>query len=130
MSQLTQGELEVMQILWEHGELKPSEIQDVFPREIKNPALRSVLGILLDKGHVSRRQVGKAFLYKAKTKRESAFRSMLGHLADQFCEGSTRSLLFNLVESEKLSDDDIAELKRVAKDRAKNNPKSRTGKRS
>ncbi|GAA4444466.1 BlaI/MecI/CopY family transcriptional regulator [Novipirellula rosea] len=130
MSQLTQGELEVMQILWDHGELKPAEIQGYFPREIKNPALRSVLGILHDKGHVSRRQVGKAFLYKAKTKRESAFRSMLGHLADQFCEGSTRALLFNLVKSEKLSDDDIAELKRIAKAGASGDTKSRKGNRS
>ncbi|TWU40563.1 BlaI/MecI/CopY family transcriptional regulator [Novipirellula artificiosorum] len=116
MSQFTAGELEVMQILWEHGELKPAEIQAVFPREIKNPALRSVLVILVDKGHVSRRQVGKAFFYKARTHRNRAFRSMLRELADQFCEGSTRTLLFNLVQSEKLSDDDIAELERLAKD--------------
>lgn len=114
--QLTSGELEVMQILWEHGELKPGEIQDVFPREIKNPAIRSVLAILVDKGHVSRRQVGKAFFYNAKTQRISALHSMLRELADQFCDGSTRSLLFNLVKDEKLSDDDIAELERLAKD--------------
>ncbi len=116
MPQLTSGELEVMQILWEHGELKPAKIQDAFPREIKNPALRSVLTILVDKGHVSRRQVGKAFLYQAKTQRSGALSSMLRDLADQFCDGSTRTLLFNLVKEEKLSEDDIAELKRLAKD--------------
>ncbi len=116
MPQFTAGELEVMQILWEHGTLKPAEIQAVFPREIKNPALRSVLAILVEKDHVTRRQVGKAFVYKAKTRRNRVFRSMIADLADQFCDGSTRTLLFNLVQSEKLSDDDIAELKRLAKD--------------
>ena len=113
MPQFTSGELEVMRILWEHGELKPAEIQTRFPREIKNPALRSFLTILFAKGHVTRRQVGKAYYYKARTRRNSAFRSMLRELTDHFCDGSTKALLFNLVKSEKLSDDDIAELKRL-----------------
>ena len=123
MPQFTAGELEVMQILWEHGAKKPAEIQAVFPREIKNAALRSVLAILLEKDHVTRRQVGKAFVYHAKTRRNGAFRSMIAELADQFCEGSTRTLLFNLVQSEKLSDDDIAELERLAKDTSSSSPK-------
>lgn len=115
MSQFTPGELEVMQVLWEHGELKPAEIQERFPREIKNPALRSVLAILLDKGHISRRQVGKAYFYKSRTRRESVFKSKLRELADQFCDGSMRSLLFNLVDTEKLTADDIKELEKLAK---------------
>jgi len=35
MARFTAGEMEVMRILWEHGELKPSEIQRRFPRPIK-----------------------------------------------------------------------------------------------
>ena len=113
MVQFTPGELEVMQVLWDHGEMKPAEIQDAFVREIKNPALRSVLSVLVDKGHVTRRQVGKAFFYKAKTRRQSAFRSMLRDLAQAFGDGSTKSLLFNLVKAEKLTDEDVAALKRL-----------------
>lgn len=115
MGRFTAGELEVMQVLWEHEELKPAEIIAAFPREIKNPALRSVLAVLLDKGHVRRRQVGKAFFYQAVTPRESALHGRLRDLADQFFEGSMRTLLFNLVESETLSDADVAELHRLAK---------------
>ena len=53
MARFTEGELEVMQVLWEHGELKPGEIQERFPRGIRNAALRSVLLVLLEKGHVT-----------------------------------------------------------------------------
>ncbi|WP_197172032.1 BlaI/MecI/CopY family transcriptional regulator [Novipirellula aureliae] len=35
MPPFTSGELEVMQLLWEHGEMKPGEIQDVFPRKTR-----------------------------------------------------------------------------------------------
>ena len=48
--------------------LKPSEIQKLYPTPIKNSALRSYLKILMDKGHVSRRKVGKAYEYQAVTR--------------------------------------------------------------
>lgn len=108
---LTPGELKVMQILWLHGELKPAEIQAFYGRDIKNPAMRSYLKILLDKGHVTRRQVGKAYVYKAKTRQHAALKSMLGSLVDTFFEGSRRKLLLTLVQQEKLTPEDIAELK-------------------
>ena len=74
MPRFTQGELEIMRILWERGELKPAEIHAHFPRKITNASLRSYLAILLEKGHVVRRRVGKAYYYRAKTRRESTFR--------------------------------------------------------
>lgn len=45
-----------MRVLWEHGEPKPAEIQEQFPREIKNSAVHSYLAILVDKGHFKRRR--------------------------------------------------------------------------
>lgn len=114
MPKFTAGELNVMQLLWEHGEMKPREIQELYPQPIKNPALRSYLTILLDKGHVRRRKVGKAYYYKAVTRRQSAFRQTLGELLDTYCDGSARALLLNLLRSEKLSDDELLKLKRLA----------------
>ena len=111
---LTSAELEVMQVLWEHGELKPAEIIQRFPRAIKNPALRSILGILVEKEHVVRRKAGKAFFYKAKTRQQSVFRAMLRELTETFCQGSSEALLMNLIQSQKLSDDELLELKRLA----------------
>lgn len=122
MTQFTAGELEVMQVLWEHGELKPAEIQRHFSRTIKNSALRSYLSILLEKGHVSRRLKGKAYYYRARTKQTSAFRSRLRELVDTFCGGSTNALLLNLIRSERLSEDELLELRRLADDNAAEQP--------
>src|SRR5665213_194360 len=85
MPPMTPGELKVMRLLWEHGEMKPADLQECFPEPIKNPALRSYLTTLLEKGHVTRRRVGKAFYYKATTHSRSAFRTMLGELVDAYC---------------------------------------------
>lgn len=114
MPRFTPGELAVMQILWEHGELKPSDIQEHYPEPIKNPAVRSYLGILLEKGHVSRRKVGKAYFYRATTRRKTAFRSTIREVADAYCDGSARNLILNLIRSEKLSKAELLELKRLA----------------
>src|SRR5574340_939502 len=103
MARFTPGEMAVMRILWEHGELKPAEIQKLFPRPIKNAALRSYLTILHGKGHLVRRRKGSAYYYRTKTKREPTFRAMLGELVNTFCDGSVEALLCRLLAKEKLS---------------------------
>ncbi len=110
----TPGELECMRILWDYGELKPSEIQDLLPRPLNNSALRSYLTILVEKGHVTRRKVGKAYYYQARSPRDNAFNGMVQELASVFFGGSTRRLAAHLAQSENLSPDEIEELRRVA----------------
>jgi len=117
MPRFTKGELEIMRILWEHGELKPAEIQKLFPWKIQNSSLRSYLAILLKKDRLVRRRVGKAYFYRAKTRRESTFRSMLSELTRICCDGSVETLLCQLIRSEKLSEEDLIELKRIAEEK-------------
>ncbi len=114
MARFTQGELKVMRLLWAHGELKPAELQRLFPEPIKNSALRSYLSILLEKRHVSRKAVGKAYYYKALTRSRSAFRKTLDDLVEAYCDGSVQSLVMNIIRMEKLSEDDLIALKRLA----------------
>ena len=114
MPDFTKGELEVMRILWGHDELKPPEIQDKFPRPIKNSALRSYLTILLEKGHLTRHRVGKAYYYRARTPQGPAFRSMLHNMVDTFLSGSKEALLCRLIKSENLSEDELLELKQLS----------------
>ena len=114
MPQFTKGELEIMRILWREGDLKPAEIQERFPWQITNSSLRSYLTILSDKGHLARKKVGKAYLYRAKTKRDSAFRTMLRELTRVCCDDSVENLLCRLIRTQKLSEEDLIELKRLA----------------
>jgi predicted transcriptional regulator len=124
MARFTAGEMEVMRILWEYGELKPAEIQKHFSRPIKNAALRSYLTILVEKGHLARRGKGKAFYYRPKTKRESTFRSMLRDLVDTFCGGSSEALLCHLLAKEELSEAELLDLQRLARERSVASPET------
>ena len=127
---LTPGELRVMRLLWEHGEMKPPEMLERHDPPIKDPALRSYLSILLDKGHVTRRREGRAYFYSAKTAQRSAFREMLGELMENFCDGSARQLMLNLTEHELLSEDDLKEIAAAAEEAPATQRKSKQAKKN
>ncbi len=116
MKSFTPGELEVMQVLWRHGSLKPAEILEHLDRPLTNPALRSVLRVLMEKGHVTRQKKGKAYFYRSKNSAPTAFRKMAGRLAEIFCGGSSLELIAQLIKAEKLSPDDIQKLQELAEE--------------
>ena len=114
MSDLKPSELELMQILWEHGPLKPAEIQERLGRRVKNSALRWELGRLVEKSRVVREKRGKAYFYRAKVAPRGILKTLTRALAEAFGGGSTAALIGKMIESENLSDDDIRELQRIA----------------
>ena len=123
MADLSKSELEAMRVLWEKGApLKPAEIQDGFSWSIDNGTLRSTLRVLMEKGHVKRKKKGKAFHYQPTVSREGMLQSMVRRMADVFSGGSAADLIAQLVKTEKLSPDEIEELRRIAEEKA---PKSR-----
>jgi BlaI family transcriptional regulator, penicillinase repressor len=112
---MNSSELEIMNILWKYGSLKPVEIQNLLSFPIKNSALRWQLSALVEKGHVSRRKTGKAFLYKAITERENVFQKFAKNLANVFCDGSAVAMIGALIESDNsLTAEDIKELQKLA----------------
>jgi hypothetical protein len=66
---------------------------------------------------VVRRRVGRAYYYKAVTRSRSAFRTMLSELVDTYCGGSIQALVMNIIRAERLSEDELLKLKKLAEDR-------------
>ena len=64
--------------------------------------------------HLVRRRIGKAFFYRAKTRRNLALRDKLRDLTRAYCGGSVDALLCHLIRSQKLSAEDLIELKRLS----------------
>ena len=118
MAHLNRNELEAMRVLWERGALKPAAIQEDFSWPIENPTLRSVLRVLMDKGLVIRRKKGKAYYYRAKARQRSVLKDMSQRMADVFTGGSAAGLIAQLIKTEKLSIEEIEELRRIADEKA------------
>jgi len=118
MEDLNRNELEAMRILWEHGMMKPAEIQGKFSWPIENATLRSVLVGLMEKGHVRRRKNGKAYYYRATSNRRKGLSRMARRMAQVFAGGSTAELIAQLIRMEKLSPKEIEELRLIADSRS------------
>ncbi len=114
MSDLSNTQLEVLRVLWDHGALKPGEIQEHFSWPIENATLRSVLRKLCESGHVQRHKQGRAYVYRAATSHRALLSRMVRRMAQVFSGGSSAEFISQLIETEKLSPDEIAELRRIA----------------
>jgi predicted transcriptional regulator len=104
--QLSKRERQVMDILYQHGAMPASAIQEAMPDAPTNSAVRSVLRLLTEKGHVTREQDGFRYLYAPAVTRGQASRSALKGLLKTFFDGSPRKAFVELLD---LSKTDMAE---------------------
>jgi BlaI family transcriptional regulator, penicillinase repressor len=114
MNDLNRNELEALRVLWDIGEAKPTEIEAAFAWPIDNGTLRSVLRVLMEKELVTRTRVGKAYLYKAKRSRKGVMATMAKQMAQVFTGGSTTDLIAQLIQTQKLKPEELAELRKIA----------------
>lgn len=111
---LNQNELEVLRILWEMGELKPTDIQSQFAWPIENATLRSVLVNLVEKEYIARKLQGKAFYYGARVKKMSLLQNMLQTMSRIFAGGSSQALVAQLLETGDIKPEDLELIRRTA----------------
>ena len=112
---LTKFELEVMDALWTLESASVRELVEHLP-EKKRPAYTTVQTIvyrLEEKGAVKRvKKIGNAHVFEPGVTRESAQRRVVDDVLDLF-GGSARPLMAHLIESGKLTLEDIRELERT-----------------
>jgi predicted transcriptional regulator len=122
----TEVELEFMRILWERGDSSPEDIADAFAargRTLSGGAIRNVLAIMGEKGYVTRRKEGKAFLYRAKVTRDEARRDMAGDLLDTVFSGSESLLVASLLERRDIRPEELEEIERMIAERKRRDGK-------
>ena len=112
LQQLTKCELEVMDVVWQLGRATVQEVMDHLARPLAYTTVMTTLGILESKrGVLKRSKRSRAFVYEPTVSRDEVSRSIASDLQDRLFGGSPKSLLLSLLQSEKLTKDDIAELR-------------------
>ena len=126
LPKLTKLELQIMEALWTRGEASIREIQENFP-EKDRPAyttIQTTVYRLEAKKAVRRvKKVGNFHIFEAAVSRNAAQRRLINDLLALF-GGSTQPVMAHLIESGKLTLDDIKEAEKVLrklerKDKAK-----------
>jgi len=116
---LSRRERQILDVLYRAGRATAVEVQAALPAAPGYSAVRTLLRILEDKGHVRHEQDGARYVYMPTVARDSAQRSALRHLLNTFFEGSaTQAIAALLDDTERLTDDDLDRLRSLV-DRAR-----------
>lgn len=117
---ITDSELAVMQTLWAAGEPLPvSVLREELARERgwEASTVKTLLRRLCDKGAV-RQEKREVFYYRPLVTEEQYHESAAESLLDRVFGGSAASLFASLVQSRRISDDDLDELRRFLEERS------------
>jgi predicted transcriptional regulator len=87
-SQLSKRERQIMDVIYAHGEATIAQVHAELPDPPMHGALRTLVRIMDEKGHLTHRQEGREFVYRSTQPRGRAARSALGRVLDVFYNGS------------------------------------------
>jgi len=112
--ELSRREREVLNILYRLGEATVTEVMDEMEDPPTYSAVRSVLRVLKEKGHITHRADGPRYVYAPSVRLDKARRAALDHLVDTFFEGSAEQVLAALLRRSelKLSEPQVERLAR------------------
>jgi predicted transcriptional regulator len=109
----TDGELEILRVLWDRGPLALSDVCETLrrQREVATTTVATMLRVMLDKRLVKRKRATRGHQWSAAVSQAAAAKSMVGKLVDGIFDGSAQRLVAHLVEAGQLSTKELAELR-------------------
>ena len=114
LSKLSRREREIMEIVFALGEATLTDVLERVDEPPTRPALRSILGILEEKGRLthSDQKRGREFIYRPTESRKKVGRSALGTVLDTFFSGSIGDAVATHLNNPRAnySDEELAEL--------------------
>ncbi len=114
-SPLSRRERQIMDILYRLEQASAKEVMESMDDAPGYSSVRTLLGKLVEKGHVAFRESGVRYIYHPVVAREKASRHALGNLVRTFFDDSPLMAVNSLLDMsmENLSDSELEELNRM-----------------
>jgi len=110
MSDLGELELEVMQLVWDRGEITAEQVRAELTRSAKESTVRTVLRRLEEKGFVAHSLDGRTFVFRAAEARQEVAARAVKRIVDWFCKGSVEDMLVGMADARMLEPRTLEEL--------------------
>jgi predicted transcriptional regulator len=123
---LTERELEIMQVLWSLGEARLGEIQEALNQSGEPVAPSTVatqLNLLIHKGYVTQTGRPGRSLYVPTCSREEATKSLLNDFMARVGLGRAPGFLIQLLKNERLTAEDRAALQELLRESESESPR-------
>jgi predicted transcriptional regulator len=111
-AQPTDGELEILNILWDHGPAGLGNIHELVyeKRPVAMTTVATMLKTMLAKGLVRRDDGPKGYAWSAEVSRDAAATGLVGKLLGHVFDGSARRLVAHLIQEGRLDDRERKEI--------------------
>lgn len=120
LPRISDAEWDVMQVAWRRGDFTAQEMIDELSHRDWSPrTVKTLLGRLLAKGALAHEARGKAYVYRPAVKREDCVRQESESFLDRVFGGAAAPLLAHFARRGRLSDQDIADLKKILDEKGK-----------
>ena len=97
-STLSRRERQIMEILYQRGKASASEIREAMEDAPSYSAVRAVLRVLEEKGHVKHQAEELKYVYLPTVNRDKAKRSAVKHLLETFFNDSPKQIVAALLD--------------------------------
>lgn len=117
--QLSRRERQIMDILYRLGQASVKDVMENMDDAPSYSSVRTLLGKLVEKGHVVHQESGLKYVYSPLVERGKASRSALGNVVKTFFDDSPYLAVNSLLDMSihELSDDELDELNRMIQSR-------------
>lgn len=111
----TDGELEILTVLWSRGACTVREVHEIIGarKPTQYTTVLKLLQIMAEKGLVRRNEEQRAHIYEAAQPREWTQRQLAGDLLARAFNGSAGNLMLGALSATKASKKELAELRRL-----------------
>ncbi|NIR43795.1 MAG: BlaI/MecI/CopY family transcriptional regulator [Gemmatimonadetes bacterium] len=111
-AELSRRERQIMDIIYASGRAGVAEVQEALPDPPSYSAVRALLRILEEKGHLTHEQEGQRYVYRPTVPAAEARESAMKRLVRTFFDGSPEKAMaaFLDMSAEELSGDELARL--------------------
>jgi BlaI family transcriptional regulator, penicillinase repressor len=97
---LSRRERQILDVVYRLERATVSQVRDLLPDAPSYSAVRGLMRILEDKGHLRQDQDGPRYVYSATVPRDEARRSAMSHLVETFFGGSVEGAVATLLDLE------------------------------
>lgn len=98
LARLSRRERQILEILYQREKASAAEVREAMEDPPSYSAVRAMLRVLEDKGHVRHQEEGLKYVYVPRVGRDKAKRSAVKHLLDTLFNGSPESVVAALLD--------------------------------
>ncbi len=110
-----------MDFVWRTGPASASDIHAALPDPPSYSAVRALLAVLVEKGHLAVRADGRRYIYEPTTPRATARSGAVRRLLDTFFDNSAANLVASLLDprERQLKPDEISRIRAALDEHSK-----------